>query len=165
MNQWIGNLNWYFYPEMIYHVSHERMVYPELGIPGNDLIVQRAMPMIRALEVMEKELSDGRPFLLGDAITMADYFLLPTLFGFSLDARRQANACRSSQPSSPGTIAWMRCRTSCRFNATLPPRPRSSTPANRCITTGQPLRPNTSGLSTTARSAACSQALSHSRRR
>ena len=20
MNQWIGNLNWYFYPEMIYHV-------------------------------------------------------------------------------------------------------------------------------------------------
>jgi glutathione S-transferase len=57
MNQWIGNLNWYFYPEMIYHVSHERLVYPELGIPGNDAIVQRAMPnVVRALEVMEKEL-------------------------------------------------------------------------------------------------------------
>src|SRR5262249_35010637 len=38
MNQWIGNLNWYFYPEMIYHVTHERLVYPELGIPSNDLI-------------------------------------------------------------------------------------------------------------------------------
>ena len=51
MNQWIGNLNWYFYPEMIYHVSHERNVYPELGISANDLIVQRAMPkVIRALE-------------------------------------------------------------------------------------------------------------------
>ena len=51
MNQWMCNLNSYFYPEMIYHVSHERMVYPELGIPGNDLIVQRAMPkVIRALE-------------------------------------------------------------------------------------------------------------------
>ena len=53
MNQWIGNLNWYFYPEMIYHVTHERLVYPELGIPGNDLIVQRAIPkVIRALEVL-----------------------------------------------------------------------------------------------------------------
>jgi glutathione S-transferase len=80
MNQWIGNLNWYFYPEMIYHVSHERNVYPELGIPGNDEIVQRAMPrVIRALEVMEKELSDNRPFLVGEEVTMADYFLLPTL--------------------------------------------------------------------------------------
>jgi len=38
MNQWMCNLNSYFYPEMIYHVAHERMVYPELGIPGNDLI-------------------------------------------------------------------------------------------------------------------------------
>src|SRR6266478_3214547 len=44
MNQWMCNLNSYFYPEMIYHVSHERMVYPELGIPGNDLIVQCATP-------------------------------------------------------------------------------------------------------------------------
>ena len=58
---------------MIYHVTHERLVYPELGIPGNDLIVQRAMPkIIRALEVMEKELSDGRPFLIGDEVTLAD---------------------------------------------------------------------------------------------
>lgn len=57
-----GNLNWYFYPEFIYHVTHERLVYPELGIPGNDLIVERAMPkMARAL--MESELSDDRPFI------------------------------------------------------------------------------------------------------
>src|SRR4029078_7878422 len=56
MKQWIGNLNWSFYPEMIYHVTHERLVYPELGIPGDDRIVLRAMPkIIRALEVMEKE--------------------------------------------------------------------------------------------------------------
>ena len=40
--------------------------------------------IIRALEVMEKELSDGRPFLTGDEVTMADYFLLPTMFAFVL---------------------------------------------------------------------------------
>ena len=83
MNQWMCNLNSYFYPEMIYHVSHERMVYPELGIPGNDLIVQRAMPkVIQALEVMEKELSDGRPFIVGDSLTMADFSCCRRYLGF-----------------------------------------------------------------------------------
>ena len=122
MNQWIGNLNWYFYPEMIYHVSHERNVYPELGISANDLIVQRAMPkVIRALEVMEKELSDGRPFLVGDAVTMADYFLLPTLFGFALTPEG-----KQLVPKFPNVVAWdnrMDALPSVvRFNASLPPR-------------------------------------------
>jgi glutathione S-transferase len=122
MNQWIGNLNWYFYPEMIYHVSHERNVYPELGIPGNDLIVQRAIPKVtRALEVMEKELSDGRPFLIGNAVTMADYFLLPTLFGFALTPEG-----KQLLPKFPGVVSWdnrMDALPSVvRFNAALPPR-------------------------------------------
>ena len=122
MNQWIGNLNWYFYPEMIYHVTHERLVYPELGIPSNDLIVQRAMPkVIRALEVMEQELSDGRPFIVGDEITMADYFLLPTLFAFGL-----APEGKQTLPKFPRIVAWDNrmdaLPTVARFNATLPPR-------------------------------------------
>jgi glutathione S-transferase len=122
MNQWIGNLNWYFYPEIIYHVTHERLVYPELGISGNDLIVQRAMPnVVRALEVMEKELSDGRPFLVGDAVTMADYFLLPTLFAFALTGEG-----KQTLPKFPAVVAWdnrMDARPEvAQFNSTLPPR-------------------------------------------
>ena len=67
---------------MIYHVSHERMVYPELGIPANDLIVQRAMPkVIRALEVMQQELSDGRPFRHVGIGSDLDGFVKPTLAG------------------------------------------------------------------------------------
>jgi glutathione S-transferase len=122
MNQWMCNLNSYFYPEMIYHVSHERMVYPELGIPGNDLIVQRAMPkVIHALQVMEKELSDGRPFIVGDAVTMSDFFLLPTLFGFALTPEG-----KQLLPKFPAIQAWdnrMDALPSViRFNASLPPR-------------------------------------------
>jgi glutathione S-transferase len=122
MNQWIGNLNSYFYPEMIYHVSHERMVFPELGIPGNDLIVQRAMPkVIQALEVMEKELSDGRPFIVGDALTMADFFLLPTLFGFSLTPEG-----KQLLPKFLAVQGWAERMAALpsviRFRASLPPR-------------------------------------------
>src|SRR5207248_7943298 len=122
MNQWIGNLNAYFYPEMIYHVVHERLVYPELGIPGNDLIVQRALPRVtRALEVMESELADGRPFIVGDRVSMADFFLLPTLFAFALTPEG-----RELTPRFPAVQRWdarMDALPSVvRFNASLPPR-------------------------------------------
>lgn len=122
MNQWISNLNSYFYPEMIYHVAHERLVYPELGIPGKDEIVQRALPRCeRALEAMENELADGRPFLIGDAVTLADFFLLPTLFAFGLTPEGQ-----DLIPKFPAVERWdarMDALPSVvRFNASLPPR-------------------------------------------
>ena len=34
MNQWIGNLNWYFYPEMIYHVRTSGWSIPSLEFPA-----------------------------------------------------------------------------------------------------------------------------------
>src|SRR5258707_15712786 len=106
----------------MYHIFNERMVYPELGIPGNDLIVQRAMPkVIRALGVMEKELSDGRPFFVGDAVSMADFFLLPPLSGFALTPEG-----KQVLPKFPAIQAWdnrMDALPSViRFNASLPPR-------------------------------------------
>src|SRR5262249_40409572 len=122
MNQWIGNLNWYFYPEFIYHVTHERLVYPELGIPGNDRIVQRAMPeVIQALEVMEKGVSGGRRFIIGDGVTVAGCLLLSTLFAFSL-----APEGKQTLPKFPAIVAWddrMDALPSViKFNAKLPPR-------------------------------------------
>jgi glutathione S-transferase len=32
MSQWISAVNGYYYPYLIYHVSHERNVFPQLGI-------------------------------------------------------------------------------------------------------------------------------------
>jgi glutathione S-transferase len=122
MNQWMSNLNGYFYPYMIYHISHERLVFPELGIPGKEAIVERALPTAtRALEVMEEELGDGRPFIVGDRLALADFFLLPTLFSFGLTPEGKA-----LRPRFPGIAAWdarMSALPSVtRFRATLPPR-------------------------------------------
>src|SRR4029078_4821543 len=39
MNQWISAVNSYFYPYMIYHVTHERLVFPELGIASDEKVV------------------------------------------------------------------------------------------------------------------------------
>jgi glutathione S-transferase len=122
MNQWISNLCAYFYPYMIYHIVHERIVFPELGIPSNDKIVQRALPEVQhALEAMEQELSDNRTFIVGNNVTMADLFLLPTLFAFALTPEG-----KRLLPKFPAVQAWdarMDALPSVvRFNASLPPR-------------------------------------------
>jgi glutathione S-transferase len=122
MNQWISSVNAYVYPYMIYHISHERNVFPELGIPAKEAIVERALPVAkRALEVIDDALADGRPFITGDALTLADFFLLPMLvaFGFAPEAK-------ALLPRFAHIAAWdarMSALPSVvRFRATLPPR-------------------------------------------
>ena len=58
MNQWISAVNSYYYPYMIYHVSHERRVFPELGIASDEKVVAHALPKVEtALTVMERQLA------------------------------------------------------------------------------------------------------------
>src|SRR5438445_7367579 len=84
MNQWISAVNSYYYPYMIYHVTHERLVYRELGIASDEKVVAHALPKVElALGVMERELSRGQDYLLGE-LTLADFFVLPSTFAFSL---------------------------------------------------------------------------------
>jgi glutathione S-transferase len=71
--------------------------------------------------VMERELADGRPFIVGDRLTMADFFLLPTLFAFGLTPEG-----KKLIPEHPAVERWdarMDALPSVvRFNASLPPR-------------------------------------------
>jgi glutathione S-transferase len=85
MNQWISAVNSYYYPYMIYHVTHERLVFPELGIASDEKVVAHALPKIElALGVLERALSHGEDYLLGAELSLADFCLLPSTFAFSL---------------------------------------------------------------------------------
>jgi glutathione S-transferase len=122
MNQWISSLNSYYYPEMIYHVAHERLVYPELGIATNEVVVARAIPkVIKGLELMEAELADSRPFLIGEGLTLADFFLLPSIFAFGLTPEG-----KQLLPTFPNVRAWQARIEALpsvkRLNASPPPR-------------------------------------------
>ncbi|TMK49524.1 MAG: glutathione S-transferase family protein [Alphaproteobacteria bacterium] len=91
MNQWVSAVNSYYYPYMIYHVTHERLVYPELGIASDEKVVAHALPKVElALGVMERELSRGQDYLLGPELTLADFFILPSAFAFSLTEESKA---------------------------------------------------------------------------
>ena len=85
MHQWISSVNSYYYPYMIYHVVHERLVFPQLGIATDEKVVAHGMPKVaRGLEVMENALGHGADYLLGNELTLADFFMPPSTFAFGL---------------------------------------------------------------------------------
>jgi glutathione S-transferase len=122
MNQWVSAVNSYYYPYMIYHVTHERLVYPELGIASDEKVVAHALPKVElALGVMERELSRGQDYLLGSELTLADLFILPSTFAFSLTEEG-----KTMYPKYPAFCRW-RTRmenlpTTRKLRETLPPR-------------------------------------------
>jgi glutathione S-transferase len=122
MNQWLSAVNSYYYPYMIYHVTHERLVFPELGIASDEKVVAHALPKVEvALGVMERELSHGRDYLLGSELTLADFFLLPSTFAFSLTEEGKA-----MYPKYPAFCRWRErmenLPTTRKLRAMLPPR-------------------------------------------
>lgn len=102
MNQWISTVNSYYYPYMIYHVTHERLVFPELGIASDEKVVAHALPKVETgLAVAERQLAHGKDFLLGDELSIADFYLLPSTFAFSLTVEGQA-----MYPMFPAFCRW-----------------------------------------------------------
>ncbi|MGY4445989.1 glutathione S-transferase [Bradyrhizobium sp. i1.3.1] len=122
MNQWIGVVDSYVYPYMIYHVTHERLVFPELGIASDEKVVAHALPKVEnALVAIERELADGRDYLLGPELSIADFYLLPSTFAFSLTEEGKA-----MYPKYPAFCRWRErmesLPTTQKLRAILPPR-------------------------------------------
>jgi glutathione S-transferase len=81
--QWISNLNAYFYPYIVYYLVHERIVFPALGIEPDEALVAEALPKIeRALGVLNDQLGKAS-YIVGDAPSLADFFLFPSLTALS----------------------------------------------------------------------------------
>jgi glutathione S-transferase len=122
MHQWISNLNSYYYPYFIYRLTHETLVFPELGIAPDLAVVNEALPKVElGLTVLERELSDGRPFIVNGSPTLADYFMLPTFTALTF------------APAGPGLLAkfplvsqWFKRMIElpvvAKFRESLPPR-------------------------------------------
>ena len=122
MDQWISMVNSYYYPYMIYHVTHERLVFPELGIASDEKVVAHALPKVElGLQVAEKQLAHGKDYLLGSDLTLADFYLLPSTFAFSLTEEG-----KTMYPKYPAFCRWrekMETLPSVRkLRAGLPPR-------------------------------------------
>jgi glutathione S-transferase len=122
MNQWISAVNSYDYPYMIYHVSHERNVFPELGIPSDEKVVAHALPKIDVgLTVAERALAHGNEYLLGSELSLADFYVLPSTYSFNF-----APEAKAMYPKYPAFCRWRErmeaLPTVKKLRAALPPR-------------------------------------------
>jgi len=122
MNQWISAVNSYYYPYMIYHLTHELIVFPELGIASDEKVVAHAMPKVElALAVVERELAHGDKYLLGSSLTLADFYLLPSTFALGLTEQGKA-----MYRNFPAYCRWRdrmeELPTTRKLRASLPPR-------------------------------------------
>jgi len=137
MNQWISAVNSYYYPQIVFHLSHERSVFPALGIRPDERVVQVALPKIEhALDVMERELNAGRPFLVGDEVTLADLFMVPCMT--SLARIEEGRAMLERHPLVTGWRERIELLESVkRFRAVQPPR-KPIEHARRWVTTHRP---------------------------
>ena len=122
MHQWISSVNSYYYTYMIYHVTHERLVFPRLGIASDEKVVAHALPKVEVgLQVLERQLAHGKKYLLGADLTLADFYLVPCTFSFSLTEEGKA-----MYPKYPAFCRWretMEALPSVQsFRACLPPR-------------------------------------------
>ena len=121
VHQWISAVNSYYYPYLVYHLVHERLVFPPLGIEPDEKVVAAAMPRIeQALEILEAELRNGAPFLVGGQLSLADFFLYPSLYALGLTPEGQKLLPR--RPAASKWLARMGNLESVKsFRATLPP--------------------------------------------
>jgi glutathione S-transferase len=102
VHQWISAVNGYFYPYLIYHRVHERLVFPPLGIEPEEKVVKAALPRIEvALDVLEQALGESGDFLIGK-LSLADFFLYPSMFAFNLTVEGQAML-----PQRRPAAAWL----------------------------------------------------------
>ena len=122
MHQWIGSLNSYYYPYIIYHITHERLVFPKLGIAPDEKVVAHALPKVElALQVMDHALGAGGPYLLGAEPSLADFFFVPCTYSLSLTDEGKA-----LYPKFPAFRRWRETMEALpsvqRFRASQPPR-------------------------------------------
>lgn len=80
MEKWISIVCSYMDPVTTRRIVLERLLAPRLGRKPNEAAIRDALPHAdRQLSVLEADLAD-RPFLAGEAISLADLFVYPVVF-------------------------------------------------------------------------------------
>jgi glutathione S-transferase len=121
VHQWLSALNAYFYPNIVFALVHERLVFGELGITPDEDVIAEAIPRIaECLDVMQSTL-DAQRFLADNQVTMADYFLLPAITALTFVPEGQALLHRYARVNE-WLLEMGRLACVSEFRATLPPR-------------------------------------------
>ena len=119
MLEWVSSLNDYGYTAMIRQLVFPRIVHPSRGQDPDEELIKEGLPNVeRFLKVADGALAD-RKFFAGDAVSLADLFVVPCMFYTSLTPEGQERLPRFENVSR--WLDGMQSRPS--FAATMPPPP------------------------------------------
>ncbi len=103
MMQWISAVGSYYYYWIVYHLGHERSVFPELDIQSDEKVVAAALPNVaNALDVLERELGHGQGFLISAEPTLADFAMLPMMTSLGFQGRTGHARDQAAHPAVAG---------------------------------------------------------------
>ena len=84
MNQVIGIIEWYFFPKAAAPIGFNRVIGPALlGITPDENAIAEALPMARTSIATLDDLLDGKSYLTGESVSLADIMLAAQLDLFS----------------------------------------------------------------------------------
>jgi len=83
MNQLCGITDWYVMPHISIGITFDRLVAPVLGLPVDEAKIEASIPRAAVCLAEIARLLGDRPFLAGDALSIADLLLAPHLAFFA----------------------------------------------------------------------------------
>jgi glutathione S-transferase len=110
MNQVIGVLDAYAYRPMVWGVFVERVRLPLSGAVPDELKIAQALAASRTCLAALTAITECRPFLLGEALTLADLHAFPILAYFALAPEGQV--LLAEYPALNTWLAMMKSRPS-----------------------------------------------------
>ena len=117
MNQFMGIVDSYLTPCLLFGVLFQRLVAPRLGRETDEAKVAAALPQVRHCLGEIARLAHDQPFLAGDAVSLADLMVIPQLYYF-----RSLPEGAAQFGELPALAAWVnRMSERQSFQVTRPP--------------------------------------------
>ena len=116
-DQWVSAISDSLSQRIGFGICFPRLAAPILGFPVDEAAVAKAVERLPdTLRELDRPLST-HPYLVGDAMTVADLYLVPILYYLGLTAEG-----RAALPAFPGIAAWQaRIAERPSVRATVPP--------------------------------------------
>ncbi len=110
MDQIVGIIDSFAYGSLVGKVVWQRMVVPMLGGACDEAVVAEAAPAVRTATAELARLAGGGPWLVGDALSLADLHLAP-VFGY-FSGTPEGAAALAEEPALGAWWAAMAARPS-----------------------------------------------------
>lgn len=122
MDQWVSAVSDYCYQAMIREIVIQRVLVPMRGGKPDEAMIKAAWPKVEyQLSVLDAA-AKGPPYLAGNALSLADLFLVPILFYVKLQP--EGGPLLAKHTALSGWFDRMAARPS--FGATMPEFPKAA---------------------------------------